>query len=168
MEVPFFKPYIREEEIEYVNSALASGWLTSGECVKRFEQLFADYIKVPYCVAVNSATAALHLSVLMSGVRSGDYVLVPSMTFASTAEVLYYCNVHPLLVDCKLDDLSIDLQDAEIKLVRATEEGKRYRTLCREDGQHGSCGRFFRFIPFGDHRRCNTLLRIELFFTQKW
>ena len=125
MDVPFFKPYISEDDVENVNEVLASGWLTSGEWVERFEQLFSHYIGVRYCVAVGSATAALHLSLLTSRAKPGDYVLVPTMTFASTAEIVYHCRCHPLLVDCKLDDLTIDIHDAERKLLRARKEGKK-------------------------------------------
>ncbi len=119
MNVPFFKPYLAEQEVCNVNSVLNSGWLTTGKWGKEFERLFSKYIGVKYCVAVNSATAALHLSVLVSRVQPGDYVLVPTMTFASTAEILYYYNVSPILVDCNLHDLTISIEDAKAKLLAA-------------------------------------------------
>lgn len=124
MEVPFFKPDIDEQDRTNVLQVLDSGWLTTGNCVHQFEKDFANYIGVKHCVAVNSATAALHLSIVVSPIKSGDYVLVPTMTFASTAEILYQCGVNPILVDCNLEDLSISLEDARNKLQRALQEEK--------------------------------------------
>ena len=129
MDVPFFKPYLTDQEIDNVNSVLASGWLTTGKWGKEFEQLFSDYIGVKHCVAVNSATAALHLSVLVSRIQPGDYVLIPTMTFASTAEILYYYNVNPILMDCNLHDLTISIEDARAKLLTAKKEGKRVTAI---------------------------------------
>ena len=129
MHVPFFKSYLTQQEIDNVNSVLNSGWLTTGSKAKEFESLFANYIGVKYCIAVNSATAALHLSVLVSRVQPGDYVLVPTMTFASTAEILYYYNVKPILVDCNIHDLTISIEDAEIKLLEAKKAGKHVSAI---------------------------------------
>lgn len=129
MEVPFFKPSIGPKEQGNVLEVLRSGWLTTGRYVQEFEQKFSEYIGVKYCVALNSATAALHLSVAISGIKPGEYVLVPTMTFASTAEVLYYCGIKPILVDCDLKDLSISATDAKKKLLLAQKEGKSVRGI---------------------------------------
>ena len=123
MKVPYFVPSVDEDDIANVQRIMRSGWLTTGLEVKNFEAAFSDYIGSKFCVAVNSATAALHLSVLASKIKAGDSVLVPTMTFASTAEVLYYCDVKPILVDCNLKDLTLDLSDAEKKLQLAEKNG---------------------------------------------
>lgn len=123
MKVPFFAPTVDEEDFDNVRQAMASGWLTTGQWTKKFEEAFSHYTDSKFCVAVNSATAALHLSVLASGIKAGDSVLVPTMTFASTAEILYYCGAKPILVDCNLKDLTIDLLDAERKLQTAQKMG---------------------------------------------
>ena len=129
MEVPFFKLNIGQKEQENVLEVLWSGWLTTGKYVQEFERKFSEYIGVEPCVALNSATAALHLSVVISGIKPGDYVLVPTMTFASTAEILYYCGIKPILVDCELKDLSISVTDAKEKLLLAQKEGKAVRGI---------------------------------------
>src|ERR1700694_4301718 len=98
MNVAFFRPELGESEIEEVVAVLRSGWLTTGPRVKRFEQEFAASVSAPYAIALNSCTAALHLAVHALGLRPGDGVLVPAMTFAATAEVVRYKGGIPLLV----------------------------------------------------------------------
>jgi perosamine synthetase len=114
--VPFFRPAITEAEIEEVASCLRSGWLTTGPRTKQFEASFAKYVGAKHAVAVNSCTAALHLGVEGLGLGPGQAVLVPTMTFAATAEVVRYQGAVPLLVDCDPVTLNIDLDDAEGKL----------------------------------------------------
>ena len=117
-DVPFFKPDLGEREIDEVVAVLRSGWLTTGPRVKQFERDFAATLGAPYALAVNSATAALHLAVEALGVQPGDGVLVPTMTFAATAEVLHYMGAHPVLVDCDPVTLNMDLTDAEAAIER--------------------------------------------------
>jgi dTDP-4-amino-4,6-dideoxygalactose transaminase len=112
-QVPFYRPDIREPEIQEVVDALRSGWLTTGPRVKRFEETFAAAVGAPHAVALNSCTAALHLAVHALGLRPGDGVLVPTLTFAATAEVIRYEGGIPILVDCDPVTLNMDLQQAE-------------------------------------------------------
>ncbi len=116
MKVPFFRPEIGKEEIREVKDTLRSGWLTTGPKTKKFEEEFAKAVKAPYAIAVNSCTAALHLAVESLNLKQGESVIVPTMTFAATAEVVRYMNAEPLLVDVKEDTLHLDLEDAEKKL----------------------------------------------------
>ena len=95
---------------------LRSGWLTTGPRVRRFEADFAAAVGAPLAVAVNSGTAALHLAVEALGLKPGQAVLVPTMTFAATAEVVRYQGAAPLLVDCDPTTGLLDLDDAERKL----------------------------------------------------
>jgi perosamine synthetase len=92
--------------------------LTTGPRVRRFEQEFAAAVGAPYAVAVNSCTAALHLAVEALGLSTGQAVLVPTMTFAATAEVICYRGALPLLVDCDPVTGNLDLEDAGRKLIR--------------------------------------------------
>lgn len=108
MQVPFFVPDISEAEIASVVETLRSGWLTTGPKVKQFEDEFAEYVGARHAVAVNSATAALHLGLEAVGVSRDDEVIVPTMTFAATAEVVAYLGARPVLVDCLDDTLNID------------------------------------------------------------
>ncbi len=116
IEVPYFRPSIGEGEIEEVVHCLRSGWLTTGCRTKQFEQDFAVAVRAKHAVAVNSCTAALHLAVEALGLTAGQAVLVPTMTFAATAEVVRYQGAVPLLVDCDPVTLNLDLEDAERKI----------------------------------------------------
>src|SRR5215831_6097626 len=116
LSVPFFRPDLGEEEIQEVVTTLRSGWLTSGPRVLRFEQAFAAAVGAPHAVAVNSCTAALHLAVEALGLKTGQAVLVPTMTFAATAEIVRYLGALPILVDCDPVTLNLDLEDARRKI----------------------------------------------------
>ncbi len=121
--VPFFRPSITQREIDEVVACLRSGWLTTGPRTKQFEESFAKAVGAKYAVAVNSCTAALHLAVEALELKAGQGVLIPTMTFAATAEIIRYQGAIPILVDCDPVTLNIDLQDAAVKLaaVRAGE-----------------------------------------------
>ena len=114
--VPFFRPNISDAEIDEVVATLRSGWLTTGPRVKRFEEEFAQAVGAPHAVAVNSCTAALHLAVEALGLKAGEAVVVPTLTFAATAEIVRYLGAIPLLVDCDPVTLNVDLDDAGRKL----------------------------------------------------
>ncbi|MFL6201259.1 MAG: DegT/DnrJ/EryC1/StrS family aminotransferase [Thermoanaerobaculia bacterium] len=116
MNVPFFRPALSEAEIAEVVDTLRSGWLTTGPRVKRFEDDLAAAVGAPFAVAVNSCTAALHLAVEALGLRQGQSVLVPTMTFAATAEIVRYAGAVPVLVDCDPVTLNMDLEDAERRI----------------------------------------------------
>ncbi|HID78250.1 MAG TPA: DegT/DnrJ/EryC1/StrS aminotransferase family protein, partial [Planctomycetaceae bacterium] len=87
-EIPFFAPSIGEAEIEAVVETLRSGWLTTGPKVRQFEEAFGRRVGARHALATSSATAALHLALEAAGVGPGDEVLVPTLTFASTGEVV--------------------------------------------------------------------------------
>jgi len=116
MNVPFFRVSMGDAEIDEVVACLRSGWLTTGERVRRFEAELADFVGARHAVALNSCTAALHLAVEALGLGAGHAVLVPTMTFAATAEVVRYQGAVPLLVDCDPVTLNLDLDDAERKI----------------------------------------------------
>lgn len=119
MNVPFFRPSISEPAIAEVNECLRSGWLTTGPRVKQFESEFAKFIGAEHAVAVNSCTAALHLAVEAMQLKAGQGVLVPTMTFAATAEIVLYQGGIPILVDCDPVTLNMDFDDAAKKLEAA-------------------------------------------------
>ena len=130
-QVPFFRPYIEELELNEVLDTIHSGWITSGAKVKRFEQEFASAVGASRAVAVNSCTAALHLALEALGVNSGQAVLVPTMTFAATAAVVRYLGAIPILVDCDPLTNNMNLLDASLKLSRLR-DGKLLKGLPRE------------------------------------
>ncbi len=98
--LPFHVPDIDQADIDAVVGVLRSGWLTTGSKARQFEQEFAAKVGARYAVALNSCTAALHLALEAIGLQEGDEVLVPTMTFAATAEVVTYFKAKPVLIDC--------------------------------------------------------------------
>jgi len=99
MKVPFCRVVCAGNEARYVKEVLDSGWLTTaGKCLE-FEKRFAAEVGGKFAVAVNSATAALHLALEALGIGPGDEVLVPTLTFTATAEVVRYLGADPVLVD---------------------------------------------------------------------
>lgn len=97
--IPFHRPSIGGAERAAVLEVLDSGWLTTGSRATAFERTFAEYVGSTHAVAVNSATAALHLALEGLGVADGDEVIVPTYTFAASAEVVLYLRARPVLVD---------------------------------------------------------------------
>jgi len=106
--LPFALPDIDDTEVAEVTSVIRSGWLTSGSKTDRFEAEFAAFVGASHAVAVNSCTAAMHLALEANGLRAGDEVIVPTYTFAATAEVVRYFGAKPVLVDVDPTSLCID------------------------------------------------------------
>ncbi len=120
MEIPFHKPYITEEEISEVVDSLRSGWLTMGPKTVEFEEKFRDYIGSRYAVSMNSCTACLHLALEAIGINEGDEVIVPTVTFTATGEVIDYFNAKPVLADVNRDTLNIEVCEIEKKITDKT------------------------------------------------
>lgn len=115
--LPFALPDIGDEEIAEVTAALRSGWVTTGPRTRRFEEEFAAFVGGGVeALAVNSATAGLHLALEAAGVGPGDEVVVPSYTFTATAEVVRYLGAHPVLVDCETGGFNLDVGAVEAAL----------------------------------------------------
>lgn len=119
--VPFALPDIGEREISAVVEAMRSGWVSSGPKVKEFEAAFGEFIGPGVeAIAVNSATAGLHLALEAVGIGPGDEVLVPTWTFTATAEVVRYLGAEPVFVDVDSDTLTLDLAQAAQKVTDRT------------------------------------------------
>ena len=114
----FHVPSIDDEEINEVIDSLRSGWITSGPKVKKFEEQFSNYIGCKHALAVNSGTAALHLALDAIGLKRNDKVLIPTFTFAATAEVVSYFGAEPILVDINSKTFNIDASKIEEYLQR--------------------------------------------------
>jgi dTDP-4-amino-4,6-dideoxygalactose transaminase len=108
--LPFALPCIGEEEINEVVETLRSGWLTTGPKTKRFEEDFAQFIDIPYALAVNSCTAGLHLALEIIELKPGDKVITTPYTFTATAEVIRYLGADPLFVDIDPKTFNLDTQ----------------------------------------------------------
>jgi dTDP-4-amino-4,6-dideoxygalactose transaminase len=111
--IPFYRPSIDREEEEAVLSVLRSGWLTTGEVTLQFEREFAARAGVEHALAVNSATAGLHLCLEAAGVRENAKVATSPYTFAATAEVIRYLGADPLFVD--IDEASYNLSPERLE-----------------------------------------------------
>lgn len=109
----FHKPFISEEEINEMVDTLRSGWLSMGPKTIKFEEEFNKYIGAKKSVAVNSWTAAGHLTLEAFGIEKGDEVIVPTMTFPATAEIVCYFGAKPVIVDVDENTLNISLEEIE-------------------------------------------------------
>jgi dTDP-4-amino-4,6-dideoxygalactose transaminase len=120
--LPFALPEIGEEEIAEVVDTLRSGWVTTGPKAKRFEQAFAEFLGEPQieCIAVNSATAGLHLALEALGIGPGDEVITTTHTFTATAEVVRYLGADVVLVDIDPLTLNIDPRLVEAAITPRT------------------------------------------------
>lgn len=97
--VGFSPPAIGHPEVAEVVATLESGWLSTGPRVQQFERAFADYVEAPFAVAVNSGTAALHLSLLAAGIGAGDEVVTTPLTFCATAAAIIHAGATPRFAD---------------------------------------------------------------------
>lgn len=121
LSVPFFRPSVGEAEIDAVADCLRSGWLTTGPLTKKFEETFAAFIgEGVHALAVNSATSGLHLGLEACGVGPGDEVIVPTLTFTATAEVVRYLGATPVLADIESDTLCLGVEQLEALLTPRT------------------------------------------------
>ena len=107
--LPFALPQIEEDEIAAVVDVMRSGWLTTGQKTRQFEEEFARFVGARHAVAVNSATAGLHLALESAGIRAGDKVITSVYTFTATAEVIRYFDAEPILVDINPDTCNLDV-----------------------------------------------------------
>jgi len=114
--LPFARPDVDDDEIREVTEAILSGWVTTGPKTKEFERQFAAAVGAKHAIALNSCTAALHLSLEAVGVRAGDEVITTPYTFAASAEVIRYFDARPVLVDVDAETFNIrpDLIEAAV------------------------------------------------------
>lgn len=108
VDLPFARPDISEGDIGAVVDVLRSGWITTGNQVRAFESAFAERIGTAHAIALNSATAALHLALDAIGLQRDDEVIIPTITFTASAEVARYFDAVPVLVDVLAENLCID------------------------------------------------------------
>ena len=113
MKVPYFQPWITDNDKKNVIKALSQRWLTNGPFLSKFENKFQDYIHSKYALGVGSATHALHLSNRALGIGPGDEVIVPTFTFAATANSVLYCGAKVILAD--IDPLTFNISTKSIK-----------------------------------------------------
>lgn len=118
--LPFSRPSFGKEEEDELLDCLRSGWITTGPRVEWFEQAWCDRLGVPHAIAVNSATAGLHLAVRTLDLEPGDEVIVPSLTWASTANVVELCGGTTVLADVDPDTLCLQPDEVRARMTART------------------------------------------------
>ena len=113
MNIPFYLPYITNNEISAVVETLKSGWLSMGNKTIEFEEKFSKYVGSKYAVATNSCTSALFLSLKILGIKEGDEVITTPFTFASTANTIVHCGAKPIFAD--IDEKTYNINPKNIK-----------------------------------------------------
>ncbi len=121
MFIPIAKPNLSGNELKYVTECINTGWISSnGKFVTEFEEKFAHFCNTKYATSTTSGTSALHLALLALDIKEGDEVIVPNMTFATTANVVKYCNAKEVLVEVNKDTFNIDTNKIEEKITSKT------------------------------------------------
>jgi dTDP-4-amino-4,6-dideoxygalactose transaminase len=118
--IPLTRPATGDEEIREMSAVLTSGLLTQGPRVEAFEAAVAEVVNADHAIATTSATTALHLSLAGMGIGPGDEVLVPDYTFPATANVVIQQGATPVLVDIEAKTFTIDVDDLETKVTKAS------------------------------------------------
>ena len=113
--VPVMRPWLGEEEASAAAAAVLSGWVAQGPRVAEFEQQFADYVGARHAVAASSCTTALHLGLVVAGIGPGDDVVVPSLSFIATTNVVRYVGANPVFAD--VDVSTANLTPASVAAV---------------------------------------------------
>lgn len=114
MRFPVSEPSLEGNEERYVHRALRTRWISSqGPCIPEFEKAFAEWCGVRHAVSVSSGTAALHAALLALGLKPGEEVIVPGLSFVSTANAVSYCGATPVFVDVESDTGNIDAAKIE-------------------------------------------------------
>src|SRR4051812_11200856 len=108
MKIPITRPFFDAAEREAVVGPLESGWLVQGPKVAEFERLFASFTGSPHAIATTSCTTALHLALVALGIGAGDEVILPSLTWVATANVVETVGGCPVFVDVALDTFNVD------------------------------------------------------------
>jgi len=157
--IPLSEPAIIGNERKYIKECLDTGWISSiGSYVNRFEKMVAEYVGCKYGIAVVNGTSALHLSLLVCDVKSDDEVIVPTLTFVASANVVKYCGAEPVFIDCCHDTLCLDVEKLKLFLEMECEQNDDGFTYNRTSGR-----RVKAIIPvhvFGHPVEMETLLEL--------
>jgi len=143
--IPITIPYLGKEEANAASEVILSGWVTQGPKVEEFESIFSKYVGSKYAVAVSNCTTALHLSMIVSGIKEGDEVICPSMSYIATANCIKYVGATPVFAEVN-EDYNLDIEDVKIKITPKTKailivhqigmpaDIDAFKQLCEENG----------------------------------
>lgn len=119
MKIPLAKPYITTQEAQAAYDTILTGWITQGPKVQEFEEKFAIYTGAKYAVAVSNCTTALHLAMIVSGIKSGDEVICPSLSYIATANSIKYVGAKPVFAEVGAD-YNLDVNHVETLITSKT------------------------------------------------
>ena len=121
MRIPVSEPSIGEEELRNVTDCVKSGWISSkGEYIEQFERGFAEYCNRKFGISTSNGTTALHTALASLGIGPRDEVIVPTLTFISTANVAVYCGARPVFIDSEPETWNIDPEKIKEKITNRT------------------------------------------------
>ncbi len=165
--LPLSRPSMGGKEIQGVMTCLKSGWLTTGPLCKAFEEKFCELTGASYALSVSSGTAGMHLMLLGLDIKRGDEIITPSMTFASTLNMITLCGAKPIFVDIHYDTLNINADLIKEKITEKTKVivpvhfagapvdmdkilgiAKKYDLFIIEDAAHG-LGTYYKGVHVG-------------------
>ncbi|MCY2687953.1 DegT/DnrJ/EryC1/StrS family aminotransferase [Salinimicrobium sp. TH3] len=118
--IPIAKPFLSKEEAQAAYDTILTGWITQGPKVMEFEEKFAAFTGAKYAVAVSNCTTALHLSLIVAGIGTGDEVICPSMSYIATANAIKYVGATPVFAEVNPRDYNLDVVDVEKKITGKT------------------------------------------------
>ena len=118
--IPYSRQHIDQKDIDSVVKVLKSDWITQGPTIEKFERTVAKFVGNKHAVAVSSGTAALHAACFAAGIEPEDEVLVPTLTFAASANCVLYLRAKPVLVDINYETGNIDLNEIRKKITQKT------------------------------------------------
>lgn len=170
-QIPISRPSIGDDELDEIKRVFETGWLGLGSTVFEFESKIREYLSAKHVVAVNSGTTALHIALDAFGIGEGDEVIVPSLTFCASIQVITALKATPVFCEVKQETLNIDIEDARKRITKNTkaimpvhycgnacdmdtllEIGKEHKILIIEDAAHafGSTFKGKKIGSFGD------------------
>ncbi len=113
------KPYLTADEAQSAYDTILTGWVTQGPRVQEFEEKFASYTGANYAVALSNCTTALHLAMIVAGIKAGDEVICPSMSYVATANSIMYVGATPVFAEVN-EHFNLDVEDVEKKITSKT------------------------------------------------
>ena len=118
--IPISKPYLTTEEAQAAYDTILTGWITQGPRVAELEEKFAAYTGARYAVALSNCTTALHLSMIVAGIKEGDEVICPSMSYIATANCIKYVGAKPVFAEINPENYNLNIEDTERKITDKT------------------------------------------------
>ena len=118
--IPIAKPHLTEHDAQAAYDAIMSGWITQGPRVSEFEEKFALYTGAKHAVAVSNCTTGLHLAMIVAGIKAGDEVICPSMSYIATANSIMYMGATPVFAEVHPETYNLDVSDVERRITSKT------------------------------------------------